>query len=102
MTQQMRGCGQRDRVATAGPQRKDERMSDVEMVLIKEVGDEAEAQVVMGLLRANGIEPQLMEDDGGDQFPSLEPVRGVKIFVPIDQAELAQSLLSAPNPPDDA
>ena len=68
-------------------------MSDKEMVIVHEESDEAAAQIVVGFLRSWDIEALISEDDVGDQIPSLEGSLGVKVFVPIDQAERARKLL---------
>jgi hypothetical protein len=68
-------------------------MSDKEWVIVRVESHETEAQIVVGFLRSQGIEALISEDDAGDQLPSLEPVRGVNIFVPLEDAELARRLL---------
>ena len=68
-------------------------MSDKEMVVVHEESHEADAQIVVGYLRAWGVEALISEDDAGDQIPSLEGSLGVKVFVPVDQAERARKLL---------
>lgn len=68
-------------------------MSDKEMVIVHEETDEASAQIVVGFLRSWGVEALISEDDAGDQIPSLEATQGVRVFVPVDQAERAKRLL---------
>ena len=67
-------------------------MSD-NLVVVQVEADETKARVATGFLRARGIDAQILEDDAGDQIPSLESTQGVKILVPEDQAELARNLL---------
>lgn len=69
-------------------------MSDQEMMLVHVEQDETTARIVVGFLEANGIKAEISEDDAGDQIPSLEPVRGVKVFVPAPDAERAKKLIS--------
>ena len=69
-------------------------MSDQEMTLVHVEQDETTARIVVGFLEANGIEAEISEDDAGDQIPSLEPVRGVKVFVPAADAERAKKLIA--------
>ena len=69
-------------------------MSDTEMTMVHVENDEAAGQIVVGFLRSNGIEAMISEDDAGDQLPSLEGVRGVKVFVPTKDADRARELLA--------
>lgn len=64
-----------------------------QMIIVHEESDEASARIVVGFLRSQGIEAVITEDDAGDQIPSLEGVRGVKVFVPLEDAERARELL---------
>jgi hypothetical protein len=68
-------------------------MSNKQMVVVREETHEADAQIVVGFLRGQGIEAMISEDDAGDQIPSLELARGVKIFVPVEDAERAREIL---------
>ena len=51
-------------------------------------------RIIIGFLQAQGIQAIILEDDAGDQFPSLEETQGVKILVPDQDLETAQSLLA--------
>jgi hypothetical protein len=78
------------------------RMSD-NLVVVQVESDETKARIELGLLQSQGIEACILEDDLGDQFPSLERTQGVKILVPEHQAERARKLLqereaSGPDP----
>lgn len=68
-------------------------MPDPGVVVIQVESDEPKARIEIGYLQANGIDASILEDDAGDQIPSLESTHGVKILVPSDQAELARKLL---------
>ena len=68
-------------------------MSNREMTVIRVEGEETLARIVVGFLESNGIEVKISEDDAGDQIPAMELTRGVKIFVPVDQADEAKRLL---------
>ena len=70
-------------------------MSDQVMVHVE--SDEATARIVIGFLQSQGIEAQISEDDAGDQIPSLESTRGVKVFVPAEDAERARRLIQERN-----
>ena len=63
-------------------------------LLAKTVSNEPEARIIIGFLQAQGIQAIILEDDAGDQFPSLEETQGVKILVPDQDLETAQSLLA--------
>jgi len=68
-------------------------MSDKRMVVVHVVSEETKARVEIGFLRSRGIEAQILEDDAGDQIPSLESTQGIKILVSDEQAELARTLI---------
>jgi hypothetical protein len=68
-------------------------MVDQKKVIIHSENDETTARIVVGFLESHGIAASISEDDAGDQLPSLEGVRGVKIFVSVDDAERASKLL---------
>lgn len=67
-------------------------MSD-NLVVVRVESEETKARIEVGLLQSHGIEACILEDDLGDQIPSLESTQGVKILVPEHQAELARKLL---------
>jgi len=69
-------------------------MPDKEMTIVRTENDEAAGQIVVGFLQSNGIDAMISEDDAGDQLPSLEKVRGVQVFVPVEDAERARKLLA--------
>ena len=75
-------------------------MSDKEMTIVHVENDEASARIVVSFLQSEGIEAMISEDDAGDQLPSLESVRGVQVFVPVEDAERARALLEGRETPD--
>ena len=68
-------------------------MSNKKMTIVHQENNETSARIVVGFLQSNGIEAMISEDDAGDQLPSLESVRGVQVFVALDDAERARKLL---------
>lgn len=70
-------------------------MTDKPMVVVHEELQEADARIVLGYLESEGIEATIFEDDAGDQLPSLEMTRGIKILVAHDDANRARELLKA-------
>jgi len=70
-------------------------MSEPEVVVVHVEQDEATARIVAGFLEANGIPAKILEDDAGDQIPSLEAVHGVQIIAPAEYAEKAKELLAS-------
>lgn len=77
-------------------------MSDRKMTVVHSESDEAAGQIVVGFLKSHGIEAVISEDDAGDQLPSLEAVRGVHVFVPVEEAERARRLLADRESPSGA
>ena len=69
-------------------------MAERELVKVHEETHEAEARIVVGFLQSQGIEAMIIEDDAGQQLPSLETVRGVEILVPAEDGERARALLA--------
>ena len=72
-------------------------MSDEGPVVVHVENDEASARIVIGFLESRGIEAQILEDDAGDQLPSLESVRGVKVFVAAEDEDRAKQFLRERN-----
>ena len=69
-------------------------MEEQNTVVVHVASQEADAQIVVGFLQSRGIEAAILEDDAGDQLPSLEMAMGVKVFVPGEDAERARTLLA--------
>jgi hypothetical protein len=58
------------------------------------VGSRTEAELIVGLLRSNGVRAAVSTDDAGGQEPQLQ-LQGVRVLVvPDDEAE-ARRLLAA-------
>jgi hypothetical protein len=72
-------------------------MTSKKMAMVHVENDEAAARIVVGFLRSEGIEAMISEDDAGDQLPSLEATRGVRVFVPAADADRARELLRERN-----
>jgi hypothetical protein len=63
-------------------------------VLVAVVGSRIEAELIVGLLRSNGLRAELAADDAGGQEPQLQ-MQGVRVLVaPADEAS-ARRLLAA-------
>jgi Putative prokaryotic signal transducing protein len=63
------------------------------------VGSRTEADLIVGLLRSNGVRAAVSTDDAGGQEPQLQ-LQGVRVLVvPDDEAE-ARRLLAAADGPD--
>ena len=56
------------------------------------------ADVVAGLLRANGIDCTIAADGGGGMLVNLQTVGGVRILVPTDSLDEAREILEGPRP----
>lgn len=68
---------------------------DEQLVAVHEDYNEAEARIVVGFLQSRGIEAMILQDDGGDQLPSLESVVGIQVLVRADDAGRARMLLAS-------
>ena len=59
--------------------------------VVAEVSSTIEAQLVLGLLEANGIAGRVSSDDAGGQEPQWQLTEGVRVFVaPEDEASARQ------------
>ncbi len=56
---------------------------------------ELEARMVIAKLEDQGIEAWLIKDDGGSMYPPLQMVRGVQVFVPPEDYQLAHEIIEA-------
>lgn len=52
-----------------------------------------EAEIMKGMLLANGIEASVQADDEGGMTPSLAEVQGIRLMVPEDQIDQAKALI---------
>jgi len=64
-------------------------------VTVTVVGSRIEAELIVGLLRSNGLSAALSADDAGGQEPQLQ-LRGVRVLVaPADEAAARRLLTDA-------
>jgi Putative prokaryotic signal transducing protein len=67
-------------------------------VLVAEASSGFEAQLIVGLLEANGIDARSSADDAGGQEPQWQLTQGVRILVaPEDESEARQIIAEAGN-----
>jgi hypothetical protein len=57
------------------------------------VTSRAEAELIAGLLRSNGLRATVLADDAGDQVPQLQ-LEGVRVLVPAEDEDAARRLLA--------
>ena len=62
-------------------------------VTVAVVPSRAQADLVVGLLNANGVQASYTADDAGGQEPQLQ-LNGVRVKVAIEDAAAAQEILS--------
>ena len=55
-----------------------------------------EAQMIVGMLEANGIAAAVSADDAGGFDPQLQVTQGVRVMVAADDAERARQLIAEP------
>jgi len=67
---------------------------DDEIVSVAVVGSRTEAELIVGLLRANGLRAAFAADDAGAQEPQLQ-LQGVRVLVPSSEEALARGLIAA-------
>jgi Putative prokaryotic signal transducing protein len=60
-------------------------------------GSRAEAQLIAGLLEANGIAAIVSTDDAGGQEPQWQLTEGVRVLVATHDLASAQALISEPS-----
>jgi hypothetical protein len=70
-------------------------MSD-EIVVLRQFGNEAEANLAASVLEANGIPARVVTDTAGGAFPSLALVFPIRLLVRRDDRSLALQLLDEP------
>lgn len=66
------------------------------MILLREFGNEAEANLAASVLEANGIPARVTADTAGGAFPSLALVFPIRLLVQRRDRELALELLDEP------
>jgi hypothetical protein len=62
-------------------------------VVVREFSARHEAEIVVGYLRAEGIDAMVYSDDAGSQDPALTLVRGAGVCVPETDEDRARTLL---------
>jgi hypothetical protein len=60
------------------------------------VASRTEAELIVGMLRSNGLRAAVSADDAGGQEPQLQ-VQGVRVLVAPDDEALARQLLAEAN-----
>ena len=66
---------------------------DGEIVSVAVVGSRTEAELIVGLLRANGLRAAFAADDAGAQEPQLQ-LQGVRVLVPSSEEASARRLIA--------
>jgi hypothetical protein len=61
------------------------------------VSSTIEAQLIVGMLEANGIAAAVSADDAGGFDPQLQVTQGVRVMVAADDAERARALIAEPS-----
>jgi hypothetical protein len=64
-------------------------------VVLQTFYNRIEAEMVQGILEAEGIETVIMADDAGGTYPMLQFLRGVKLMVAAEDKHRAQEILAA-------
>jgi hypothetical protein len=73
-----------------------------DIVVLREYGNEVEAQFAATVLEANGVPARVLADTAGGALPSMALVFPVRLLVRAVDADLARELLDTPaDPPPD-
>ncbi|HEY2552520.1 MAG TPA: DUF2007 domain-containing protein [Streptosporangiaceae bacterium] len=64
-------------------------------VAVAVAGSRLEADLIVGMLRSNGIGATVSADDAGGQEPQLQTIQGVRVLVPPADEAAARQLLAA-------
>jgi hypothetical protein len=67
-------------------------------VSVAVVTSRIEAELIVGMLRSNGVRAAVATDDAGGQEPQLQQ-DGVRVLVAADDEELARQLIAATGEP---
>ncbi|HUL25972.1 MAG TPA: hypothetical protein VLW44_09425 [Streptosporangiaceae bacterium] len=74
-------------------------MADGATVPVAVVASRTEAELIVGMLRSNGLTAAVSADDAGGQEPQLQ-IQGVRVLVaPADEAPARQLLAAADDTP---
>ncbi len=57
--------------------------------------NDLEAEIIKGLLQENLIEVYIQKDDCGGMNPQLQITEGIKVLVPSDQYQMAETLIKS-------
>ena len=91
-------AGIQEVVAVAGTSRKEAR-EEIASVPVALAGSRVEADLIVGLLRSNGLRAVVAADDAGGQEPQLQ-IQGVRVLVtPSEEAPARQLLADADGGP---
>lgn len=79
-------------------------MTEHDIVVLREFGNEYEARFAALALEANGIPARVAADTAGGAVPSMALVFPVRLLVRAEDADLAREILDTPAdpPPDEA
>ena len=76
-----------------------EAADEIASVPVAVVGSRMEAELIVGMLRSNGLRVVVSADDAGGQYPQLQ-IEGVRVLVtPSDEASARQLLAAADDTP---
>ena len=70
-----------------------EAADEIPNVPVAVVPSRIEAELIVGMLRSNGVRATVSADDAGGQQPPLQ-VGGVRVLVPRSDAEAARRLIA--------
>ncbi|MDD5621747.1 MAG: hypothetical protein WC549_06345 [Actinomycetota bacterium] len=69
--------------------------------IVKVFNSRIEAEIARGYLESFGIETEILSDDAGQNYPSLQNIRGVKLLANRKNLKKAQELLDKKNVSDE-
>jgi len=61
--------------------------------VVAQVPSTLEADLIVGMLQANGVEAAVSSDDAGGQEPQLQLTQGVRVVVSAEDAAVARELI---------
>ena len=76
----------------------DDAAGEIADVPVAVVPSRIEAELILGMLRSNGLNAVLSADDAGGQEPPLQ-IQGVRVLVARSDEALARRLLAAADDP---
>ena len=82
------------------PGNRETPMGNDDAVVIAIFPNEWEADLAVSWLEAEGIGTVLIADDAGGVLPMLQPSRGVKLLVTIENEAQAREILASSETPD--